>query len=87
MPNRHNWMSDTDPAAFAKLIEIQRSMTMDQKLAMMWDLSDMLAQLAEENVRRLYPQATEREVFLRTASRRLDRETMIRAYGWDPQEH
>jgi hypothetical protein len=29
--------------------------------------------------------AGEREVFLRVAARRLDRETMIKAYGWDPE--
>jgi hypothetical protein len=28
----------------------------------------------------------EREKFLRLASLRLDRETMIEVYGWDPEE-
>lgn len=36
---------------------------------------------------RMYPEADEREVFLRVAARRLDRESMIKAYGWDPDEH
>jgi hypothetical protein len=35
----------------------------------------------------MYPQASEREVFLRVAARRLDRDSMIRAYGWDPALH
>ena len=41
--------------------------------------------LAEDNVRKLHPEFSEREVFLSAASRRLDRQTMIRAYGWDPE--
>jgi hypothetical protein len=32
-----------------------------------------------------WPEADEHEIFLRTAARRLDRETMIRVYAWDPQ--
>ena len=47
----------------------------------------MLWNLSEAGVRRTYPQADHREVFLRTAARRLDRETMIRVYGWDPLTH
>jgi hypothetical protein len=35
----------------------------------------------------MYPRAGEREVFLRVAARRLDRETMLRVYGWDPDLH
>jgi hypothetical protein len=35
----------------------------------------------------MYPDAGEREVFLRVAARRLDRETMIKVYGWDPKLH
>jgi len=38
-------------------------------------------------VRAMYPEASEREIFLRVAARRLDRETMVRAYGWDPELH
>jgi hypothetical protein len=33
-----------------------------------------------------YPDASERELRLRLASMRYDRETMIRAFGWDPAE-
>jgi hypothetical protein len=33
------------------------------------------------------PDAGDREVFLRVAARRLDRETMIQVYGWDPDLH
>lgn len=33
-------------------------------------------------MRAQYPHASEREVFLRVAARRLGRELMIKAYGW-----
>jgi len=35
----------------------------------------------------MYPEADEREIFLRVAARRLDRDTMIKVYGWDPLRH
>ena len=86
MPNRYNWMSDTGPEAFAKLIELQRAMTAGQKIRQSLRLSGMLARLAQAHVRRQHPHASEREIFLRTAAR-LGRDIMIRAYGWDPFEH
>jgi hypothetical protein len=36
-------------------------------------------------VRRQYPTADDREVLRRVAARHLDRDTMIRAFGWDPE--
>jgi hypothetical protein len=86
MATRYNWMADTDPKAFEVLIELQRKMSGGEKLACALKTSAMLMALTEENVRKLYPAATQREIFLRSAARRLDRETMIRAYGWDPEE-
>jgi hypothetical protein len=87
MPNRYNWMADTDEKAFEALIEIQRRIPPGDKLAYALRHSGMLMNLARQGVRRMYPDASEREVFLREAARRLDRETMIRAYGWDPEAH
>ena len=39
----------------------------------------------EAGVRLQYPEASEREILLRTAARHLSRDLMIRAYGWDPE--
>ena len=86
MATRYNWMADTDSKAFEVLIQLQRKMSGGEKLACVLQTSAMLMALTEENVRKLYPVATEREIFLRSAARRLDRETMIRAYGWDPED-
>ena len=79
-------MADTDSKSFETLMELQRNMSAGDKLACVLRTSAMLMALTEENVRQLYPHASEREIFLRSAARRLDRDTMIRAYGWDPEE-
>jgi hypothetical protein len=36
----------------------------------------------ENHIRREYPEASEREVFLRAAVRRLGAETVAKVYGW-----
>lgn len=51
------------------------------------DLSELAIRMSEAGVRAQFPEASEREVFLRAAARRLPRDLMIRAYGWDPDEH
>lgn len=82
-----DWYRDTDPRALKVFLDLQRKMTASEKLQAVFDLTEMLMRLAEEGVRSLYPEADDREVFLRAAARRLDRETMIRVYSWDPIEH
>jgi len=54
---------------------------------MVFEMARFMRALSEADVRANHPDAGEREVFLRAASRRLDRDLMIRAYGWDPQAH
>ena len=82
---RSGWFADTHPRALEVFLRLQREMPAGRKLRAVLDTSAMLMRLAEENVRRLNPGLSDREVFLRAAARRLDRETMIRAYGWDPE--
>lgn len=85
MATRYHWMADTSSEAFEKMIELMRAMPPDRKLAMALGMSEMLMRLSEAGVRQLYPNASEREVFLRAAARRLGRDTVIRVYGWDPE--
>jgi hypothetical protein len=80
----HDWFSDTDPRALKVFLELQRKMTPAEKVAAVFELSDLLMRLSETGVREQYPGADEREVFLRAAARRYDRETMMKVYGWDP---
>jgi hypothetical protein len=81
------WYEDTDPEALEIFIELHRRMTPGQRVARVFELTAFQEDLQRASVRSMYPDATEREVFLRVAARRLDRETMVRAYGWDPELH
>ncbi|MGD0298917.1 MAG: hypothetical protein ABSE86_17560 [Bryobacteraceae bacterium] len=76
--------SDTDPRAMEVWLDLLRRMPHGKKLESVFALSRMAIQFSEAGVRMAYPDADEREVFLRTAARRLPRDLMIRAYGWDP---
>ena len=50
---------------------------------------DVLAveHLALVGIRHRHPGATDREVRMRLGALRLDRETMVRVFGWDPEIH
>ena len=84
MATRYNWMADTDEKAFEVLVDLYRKMTPGHKLKLAMDTTTFVIQLSEMGVRHDHPDASEREVFLRAAARRLGRETIIRVYGWDP---
>jgi hypothetical protein len=78
---------DTSAEAERLQIERWRSMTPAEKWHAFTELMELTQALAEAGVRRRHPAADAREVFLRVAALRLDRGTMIRVYGWDPEEH
>jgi len=82
-----DFFTDTDPKSLEVFLALQRRMPASQKVALVLELSETLLRLSEQRVRELYPEAGDREVFLRMASRHLDRDTMIRVYGWDPAAH
>ena len=79
--------SDTDPEAMAVWVNLLRNQSAAEKIAAVFELTALAWDMAERGVRSRYPNAGEREVFLRTAALHLSREEMIRAYQWDPQEH
>jgi hypothetical protein len=79
-----DYYRDTEPKALEVFLALQRKMTGPEKIAAVFQMNEMLWGLAESNVRQQYPQARDPEVFLRTASRFHDRETMKRVYGWAP---
>jgi hypothetical protein len=68
-------------------LEILRKKTPGERLLMALKMTDFAFQMSEAGVRARHPEASEREVFLRAAALRLPRDLMIRAYGWDPDEH
>jgi hypothetical protein len=87
-PSRHpEEFRDTDPRAMEVWLDLQRNMPRGEKLAAVLSASQFVLQMYEMGVRRLHPDADDREVLLRVAARHLPRQSMIDAYGWDPEEH
>ena len=79
--------ADTSPQALEIFLQLHRKMDPGEKVAQIFELAAFQEGLQRASVRSMYPEAGEREIFLRVAARRLDRETMIKAYGWDPALH
>jgi hypothetical protein len=78
---------DTPPSVERMMLDLWRRATPEQKLARMFGMGRMVNDLARAELRGRYPTATPREIDLRLASRTIPRETMIRAFGWDPDLH
>lgn len=68
-------------------LDLLRKMPPGEKITAALRASHLALQACETGVRLAYPEAGDREVFLRAAARRLSPELMIRAYGWDPGTH
>lgn len=79
-----DWYRDTDRKALEVFIGLQRNRTPEAKTTAVFQMNEMLWRTTAAHERRLHPDASEREIFLRAAAHRLDRDTMIRVYGWDP---
>jgi hypothetical protein len=77
--------TDTDPHVMEVWLNMLRAKTPGERILMAFELSDFAVRVAESGVRTRYPEASEREIFLRSAALRLPRDLMIRAYGWDPE--
>lgn len=79
------WYEDTDPKALQVFIDLHRRMTEGERLARVFELCEFQESLQRASVRAMYPDAGEREVFLRVAERRLGRELTRKVYGWPPE--
>jgi hypothetical protein len=69
------------------MIDLWRKATPDKKMQKILGIGRSLNELVRAELRRRYPEATERELQLRLAARSYDRELMIKAFGWDPRVH
>jgi len=77
---------DTPLDVEERLIERYRQMTGLERLALALDMSEAVRQLALAGIRARYgPSLSAREERLRLAALTIDRETMIAAFGWDPE--
>lgn len=80
-------LTDTSPEAERVLIRGYRRMSPGERLQRVVALNRALDQLAEARIRASCgPELSERELRLRIASLSLDRDTMVRVFGWDPRE-
>lgn len=68
-------------------MELWLSKSEGERLRLVAELCEAERQLAFAGLRERYPAASEHEILMRYASRYLDRDTLIRAYSWDPDEH
>ena len=76
---------DTDPGTERVLIELTRAMPDWKKFRQIAALGDGCRRLAMVGLRERYPNATDEEVKKRFAALVLDRETVIKMFGWDPE--
>jgi len=79
-------IQDTHPEIEKMIIEGYRKMTPRQKLQKVSELNKSIQQIALARIRKQYGNISEREQRLRLASLWLDRDIMIKVFGWDPQE-
>jgi len=82
-----DFFSDTHPEALEIWLNLFRNMEPERRVGLALDQSRRAFGMAEANVRILYPDADDREVQLRVASRHISRDLMIRAFEWDPEQH
>ena len=75
-----------DPVLERILLEALRKMTPSEKIHKVNGMIGGLHALAMSDVRRMHPEADERECLLRVASRRVPAELMLKAFGWDVRE-
>ena len=79
--------ADTDPKTLEVWLDLQRRMSAGEKVSAVFEATNFVMRAQEAGVRERYPDANDREVFLRGAALRLGRDLMISVYGWDPEAH
>jgi len=79
--------ADTTPDAWAKQFELYRRMSPAEKAAGVRAITLTVNTLALAGLRQQYPAASDAELMLRLAVRRLGEDMVARAYGWRPPQH
>jgi len=82
----HGWMSDTHPDALRVYLEINHRLPAQLKFNAVVGMCEGMALTYASQERKLHPEESEREIFLRVAARRLGRELVKRVYGDLPDE-
>ena len=79
-------MCDTPKSIQKILVEGYRNMPPWEKMRRISELNKAVQQLALSRIRLKYGDIPDHELKLRLASLWLDRDTMIRAFSWDPKK-
>jgi hypothetical protein len=72
---------DTSPEAWTVYLDLQRKLSPSAKLRQAFEWSEVVRQFSIAGLRQRYPQADEREIFLRAARMNLGPELFRKAYG------
>ncbi len=83
---RGGLLTDTHPTVEALIIEGYRRMSPAQKLARVAALTRTVQELALADIRQRHPAASIEEQSLRLASRWLEPDLMLKAFGWDVEK-
>jgi hypothetical protein len=73
--------ADTSPEAWKVLMDLMRKMSPEEKLQRTFEYSAFVRNFAEAGLRQKYPQAGDREIFLRAARQRLGADLYAKVYG------
>jgi hypothetical protein len=73
--------ADTAPEAWRVFLELQRRMSPAEKVQRVFEMSRLIRSAAESGLRDAYPEAEDREIFLRAARQRLGPELFRKVYG------
>lgn len=77
---RHGLDLDTSPEAAKLQIELIRRKSTEERAKLLTGICNMVDTFAAAGIRHRFPEASEREVFLRLAVRRLGEDLARRAY-------
>ncbi|HKP86807.1 MAG TPA: hypothetical protein VJZ26_11955 [Blastocatellia bacterium] len=86
MMKQRTGISDTDPETERIMIELARAMPDWKKIEQVFSMIETTRALARAGLRDRYPEASEEELKKRLAALVLDRETVMKVYGWDPEK-
>ena len=76
--------ADTSSRVEAILLEHYRQLDGPEKMAIVWELTELAEEAALTGIRERHPNATESELGLRLAALKYGRDVVLRACGWDP---
>ena len=75
---------DTSPEAWKVFLEAQSRLTPGEKIVRVMQHSEFRRSLVMAGLRRRYPDATEREIFLKYARQKLGEDLFQKVYGESP---